>query len=60
MLKYQQFKDNENEKIKSIILKCQQFDIYNDKKEQDLDKFENKDENKRYIMFFFIILLFLF
>lgn len=60
MLKRQQFKNGENNNAKLSISKYQQFDKYNNKKEQGLVNYKGKSKGKRYIIFPFITLFFLF
>lgn len=56
MLKRQRFKDSESDKMESSILKYQRLDIYNKKERQGLDKYEDEDEDKKYIFLSFIAL----
>lgn len=54
ILKHQQFKDGQSDQTKSSVLKRQQLYIYNNKKRQELSKYESESDNKRYVFFPFI------
>lgn len=54
ILKHQQFEDSESVKTESSISKCQQLDMHDVEKKQDLDKYEGESKGKRYILFPFI------
>lgn len=54
MLNYQQIKNNKSNKTVPKIIKYQNLDNYNNKKEENWDKYESKikDKANRYILFF--------
>lgn len=59
MLKRQHFKDNESDKKESRLLKRLQLDVYDNKKKQVLDKYEDNSKGKIYVLFLFVAYLFL-
>lgn len=59
VLKRQQFECSETNKMESSISKYLRLDVNNNKKKQGLDKYESKDEDKRYIFFLLLFIFFL-
>lgn len=53
MLKRQQFKDSESDKMESSVSKRQRLDVYVNEERQGLNKYKSEGKGEKYIFFFF-------
>lgn len=59
IFKYQQFKNDMSDKTEPRVIKRKQVDVHDNKIRVRLDKYKNKGESNKYVLFFFVTLFFL-